>query len=328
MMRKIFLEKFGFSVGWSILMGVFCLAAMSESVPPLEEYKDSVKIAAVQMVIEEEFLQEHDSVDALIPYMERAQQDQVDLLVFPEYLLGNFKIPDPLTDKLCAEANKHNLNVIVGGWEYLPGEEFSHPPKEGTFSNTGLVVSREGKIVGKHRKMHPACGAKSPYDWPPEENEVSEILMKLGEEPTVVDLDFGRIGLLTCYDGYFFPTFEIPSLKGAEILVWINGRGGAIEDYIVKTASFMTCTHVVATNQSMGAGTMICAYPANIVENVTKPGEAYISSTLDLQFLRGQRKNNRMFHQRRPSAYKDLVKEWEPWEAYPFIEPFRYPESQ
>jgi len=49
-------------------------------------------------------------------------------------------------------------------------------------------------------------------------------VMKRGDDFPVFDLDFGRVGILTCYDGWFPETFRILSLKGAEILVWINGR--------------------------------------------------------------------------------------------------------
>lgn len=61
-------------------------------------------------------------------------------------------------------------------------------------------------------------------------NNDPEWIMKRGDEFPVFDLDFGRIGILTCYDGWFPEPFRILSLKGAEILVWINGRRGTIDE--------------------------------------------------------------------------------------------------
>jgi len=174
--------------------------------------------------------------------------------------------------------------------------------------------------------MYAAIGANSPYCWPDEEGVVGEGMMLPGEGSQVYDMDFGRIGVLTCYDGYFFPSFEVPSLKGAEVLVWVNSRAGAIEEHIVKAASFMTCTHVIASNQAVGAGSMVCAYPANIL-GIAPKGEAFITGTLNLSELRIQRKNNRMLHQRRPEILKDLGKSWNPWDAYPEIPFFAYPEK-
>lgn len=300
-------------------------------VEPLKEWKDSVRVAVVQMSIKPEELQNgRDSVDALKPWVDKAVAEKADLVVFPEYLFGNFHIPDPLTDKLCALAKTNNINIIVGGWEYLPGAKMVHPPEPGTYANTILVVNRKGEIAGKHRKMHAAVGAPSPYCWPPEDDERGEHTMLHGEENGVVDLDFGRIGLLTCYDGYFFESFLMPSLRGAEILIWVNSRGGMVEPHILQAASFITCTHVIGVNQDVGCGTAICSYPGwRLDVAVPTPKETkMIVGDLDLKEIRKQRVNNRMLHQRRPEIYTPIVQEWKPWEAYPHIEPYSYPEEE
>jgi N-carbamoylputrescine amidase len=319
------------SLGFALLPPAFAAGQPSvESagkVPPLRQSKPSVRVAVAQMQIKPADLKPgQDTVDALAPWIQRAATGKVDLLVFPEYLLGDFHLPNALTEKLCAAAKQHDINVIVGGWEYLPGEKIQHPPKPGTYANTVLVVSRDGKIAGKHRKMHAALGAASPYSWPPQPGELGEHTMVLGTENAVVDLDFGRIGLLTCYDGYFFESFTMPSLRGAEILVWVNSRGGMVEPHIVKAASFLTTTHVVASNQSVGCGSVICPYPGwSLAAVADKLGEeAFIVADLNLDELRHHRLNNRMFHQRRPEAYKAVSEAWRPWEAYPELTPFSY----
>ena len=296
-------------------------------VPPLRQHKPSVRVAVAQMQIKTGDLKPTlDSVDALTPWIRRAAAGKADLLVLPEYLLGDFHLPNALTDKLCSAAKQHDVNVIVGGWEYLPGERIQHPPKPGTYANTVLVVSRDGRVVGKHRKMHAALGAASPYNWPPEPGELGEHTMVLGTENAVVDLDFGRVGLLTCYDGYFFESFTIPSLRGAEILIWVNSRAGMVEPHIVKAASFLTTTHVIASNQSVGCGSAICAYPGwSLAAVADKLGEeALIFADLNLDELRRHRLNSRMFHQRRPEAYEAVTEAWRPWEAYPDLIPFSY----
>ena len=150
--------------------------------------------------------------------------------------------------------------------------------------------------------------------------------MGLGKENGVVDLDFGRIGVLTCYDGYFFESFQMPSLRGAEVLVWVNSRGGMVEPHIIKAASFITCTHVVASNQSVGCGSAICPYPGwALQQSAPEPStEAFLVGDLDLKELRKQRLNNRMLHQRRPEIYQPLIEPWKPWRAYPDLTPFQY----
>lgn len=305
------------------------LASAAESVAPIsaaQAARETVRVAAVQLSVTAEEIGEGDVVDVLIPYMARAQADNADLIVFPEYLFGAFQIPGPLVDRFLEAARAHDLNAIVGGWEYLPGYAIQHPPVPGTYANTLIVASREGELLGTYRKTHAAIGAP-PHFWPATPGELGENTMVLGEEYPVIDMDFGRVGLLTCYDGYFWPSFEIPSLRGAEILVWVNARGGIIEPHITQAASFMTATHIVATNQGVGAGTQIVAHPANTQAILLEPGNGYIVADLNLEALRYNRRNNRMLHQRRPDLYRDMATEWRPWEAYPDIPFFVYPEA-
>lgn len=314
--------------GFVLTAGVVAMEVETGTVPPLVYAKDSVKVAVVQMVIPDDFWKDHSVVEAFVPWMDKAKADNVDLLVFPEYLLGAFKMDQPVIKELCDAVAERKLNVILGGWEYLPEFPITHPPVPKTYANTLLVIDRQGEIVGTYRKMHAAIGGSSPYCWPPEPNELGEWEMVWGEEHPVIDLDFGRIGLLTCYDGYFFPSFEIPSLKGAEVLVWVNARAGTIEEHICKAAAFMTCTAVVASNQSVGAGAQVVVYPGQTLAIAPEPKESYITAVIDLAELRKQRKNNRMLHQRRPGQYRDLIKAWEPWNAYPDIPFYAHPEPE
>ena len=124
----------------------------------------------------------------------------------------------------------------------------------------------------------------------------------------VFELDFGRIGILTCYDGWFPETFRVLSLKGAEILVWINGRRGTVEDFIVKSAMFQDEVAMITANQAYGAGTMIGQWPARIMASCPEPKESYITATISLEQVRQARKNSRNLQQRRPELYEEIVK--------------------
>ncbi len=311
-----------------VCAATFAVESGAPPVAPLTMQKDTARIAVAQIMFDEEWLKENQLLTAYRPHVERAAAEGADLIVFPEYLLGNFKIPDAKTDAVCALARDNNINLIAGGWEFLEDHPITAPPVENTFANSTLIINRHGEIVGKHHKMHAALGAESPYFWPPKPGEISEVLMRPGDTFPVVALDFGRISVLTCYDGYFFSSFEMPSLKGAEVLVWVNGRAGAVEEHLVRTASFMTCTHVVASNMAVGQGSMICAYPGTVQAIANAPEPTFIIADLSLADLRVQRKNNRMFHQRRPEMYGDIARAWEPWNAYPGISFFTYDQKE
>ena len=131
--------------------------------------------------------------------------------------------------------------------------------------------------------------------------------MKKGEEFPVFDLDFGKIGIMTCYDGWFPEPFRILSLKGAEILVWANSRFGSVEDHFVKTAMWQQTVSMICTNQAYGSGTMIADWPDIIKASCPETGEQYITATLDLKRLRHARAYNRNAQQRRPEIYQDIL---------------------
>ncbi len=273
--------------------------------------KNEVSVATVQIAgydkvgkAEEGF----DPVAVLLPHIRRAGREGVDLLVFPEYHLGRIEVPGPETKRLGNAIRREGLYVIVGSWELL---------EDGHYANAALLFNRTGQIQGKYYKTHAAVDKYDP-DHPPWtvkppghdrqwfiKND-PEWTMKRGQDLPVFTLDFGTIGILTCYDGWFPESWRVLSLRGAEVVVWINGRGGSVEDYIVRSAMFQNEIHVVTTNQAYGAGTMIGQYPASVLEHVEAPGEGYIGATLDLAPLRHVRTHSRNNAQRRPDLYETL----------------------
>lgn len=257
-----------------------------------------VRVAAVQLMQPKE----EDPSDVVVSYIKRAAADKAQLVVFPEYHLGYVKTSDQRVDEVARAAKENHIYVIVGCFECYD---------DGSYSNVALLFGRDGSIIGRHKKVHPAVGV-DPYYWPPKEDDV-EWKMKLGDKFDVFELDFGTIGILTCFDGYFPESYELMSLKGAEILIWINGRP-YIEDYLVKSAMFLNYVDMVCTNDCYG--TMIAEYP-NVIKKISLvPKEDYLVEDLDLKQLRIFRKNSRFFHQRRPEVYKDLIKYWPVWENY------------
>jgi predicted amidohydrolase len=271
-----------------------------------------VKVAAVQMLgYDKTDLPRpgFDPSEAVVPYIERAAKDGAQFVVFPEYLLGRIAVPGPQTERIAKAAAAGKIYVVVGCWEVF---------EDGTFANTALLFDRSGKIAGKYRKVHAAVDhfeGEPPWSKPPQGKDMDWFLtndpewkMQRGDDFPVFDLDFGRVGILTCYDGWFPETHRILSLRGAEMLVWINGRKGTVEDFIVKSAMFQDEVAMVATNQAYGSGTMIGQWPAQILTACTEPGEGYITATIDLGKVRMARQNSRNLQQRRPEAYGEIVR--------------------
>lgn len=106
-------------------------------------------------------------------------------------------IPGPLTDRLCALARKTGQWLVPGSMYELEGDKLY---------NTAVVISPEGEIVAKYRKMFP---------WLPYEGGTTP-----GEEFCVFDIpDVGRFGLCICYDMWFPEVSRQLAWMGAEVIL-------------------------------------------------------------------------------------------------------------
>lgn len=294
------------------------LLVVAESVAsasePTEPDRDRVRIAAVQITGYDkgELRREgYQPEERCVPYIDRAAKDGAELVAFPEYILGRISVPGPETAKIARAAKSNSIYVAIGCWEVFP---------DTTFANTILLFDRTGEIAGKYRKTHAAIDhfeGSPPWARPPMgksrewmlQND-PEWIMETGDELSVFDLDFGRVGILTCYDGWFPEPARVLSLKGAELILWLNGRGGIVEDFIVRSIMFQSHVAMVTTNQAYGGGTMIgdnAKWQAGLLARAPDKEESYISATVNLKRIREQRAASRNFQQRRPDLYGTLV---------------------
>lgn len=279
--------------------------------------KDAAKITLVQLPS-----QNDDKV--LQVYMRRFFQEAAafgsDLIVFPEYCLGNrITCEHPNVVALRELASEHGMYAIAGLVE-------SHGER---WATTALVVDRCGAILGRYFKTHPASGP-APHYWPPIPGHDDEARGILGNQFKVFHLDFAPIGILQCYDGYFPEAWGCTSFEGAEVILWINGRDGSVEDYLCQMAAHAYGC-VVGANISNGCNTGFAAHPGGVITaegtpnpgrlfpRIPEPGAGCVHATLDLRKLRWARKHLRTMHQRRPELYGRLVQDVKLWQEYPDV---------
>ena len=90
----------------------------------------------------------------------------------------------------------------------------------GTFHNSTFIVDRTGRHVGTYRKTTLTSG------------EYMAGLLP-GDDFGVFDLDFGRVGCLTCWDHWFSETAKYLRRKGAELLLF--PLAGCAPDHVELT---------------------------------------------------------------------------------------------
>ncbi|MDF1515345.1 MAG: carbon-nitrogen hydrolase family protein [Anaerolineae bacterium] len=284
--------------------------------------------ATITMVQFQSNQAEDNVLERMHPFFVDAKTHNADMVVFPEYCLGSrISIAHPNVLGFLAMAREFRLYAVAGFVE-------THGTR---WATTALMVDKNGVILGRYLKTHPASGPP-PHWWPPLPGHDHEARGILGNAFKVFDLDFGRVGILQCYDGYFPEAWAGTAYAGAEIILWINGRNGMIEDYYCMAASHAHGC-IVAANISNGKNTGFAAptaaclraegerEEARLFPRIKDPGDACVHATLDMDVLRWHRKHLRTMHQRRPKLYHPITEEVRLWEDYPDI-PWDYPECE
>jgi predicted amidohydrolase len=181
-------------------------------------------------------LRPHDTqsaADSLARFLEyvRGHVQRADLLVLPEGVteVGNGKtylevaepVPGPTTAALGALARDLHTYVVAGLVELEGPAAY----------NTAVLIDRAGTLIGKYRKVY----------LPREEIEGG---LTPGDSYPVFDTDFGRLGLLICWDIQYPDPARALALGGAEILalpIWGGnatlGHARAIENSVFLVSS-------------------------------------------------------------------------------------------
>jgi len=147
-----------------------------------------------------------ESVRQFIEIADRAVTGPIDVILLPEGITvaGTEKsmvevaepLPGPTTARLAELARRKKSYVAAGVYE-----------REGAVVyNTAVLIDRSGNLVGKYRKVY------LPY------NEVEDGLTQ-GDYYPVFQTDFGKIGMMVCYDSEFPDPARALALQGAEIIL-------------------------------------------------------------------------------------------------------------
>ncbi len=183
-----------------------------------------------------------DSVSAFLEIVRKAAPAQKpDIVCLPEgvtvvgtrnsYVESGEPVPGPTTAQIGQLAREIHAYVVAGLYERVGPVVY----------DTAVLIDREGQLVGRYRKTH----------LPREEWEAG---LTPGDEYPVFETDFGRIGLLVCWDVQFPEPWSALGRKGAEMILLPTWGGNetlllarAIENHAyVVSSGYDTKTCVVA----------------------------------------------------------------------------------
>ena len=147
-----------------------------------------------------------ESVEQFLRTVDQRVNGRADLILLPEgiTIIGTGKsyvevaetVPGATTEKLGALARRHKAWVAAGIYE-----------RDGrAVYNTAVLVDREGRLAGKYRKVY----------LPREEVERG---LTPGNAYPVFETDFGRVGLMICYDVFFPDPARALAAQGADMIL-------------------------------------------------------------------------------------------------------------
>ena len=97
------------------------------------------------------------------------------------FILNGVVVPSPATDALCRAARRAGTDVVIGVAE-------RDSTTQGTIYCTLLFIGREGKLLGKHRKLKPTMYERTVWG----EGDGSSLVL--------YDRPYGRLGGLNCWE--------------------------------------------------------------------------------------------------------------------------------
>ncbi|WZL74202.1 carbon-nitrogen hydrolase family protein [Clostridiaceae bacterium 35-E11] len=266
------------------------------------------KIGVCQMQVEE-------NKDANIKKAEKlireAAENGSQLVVLPEmfncpyenkyFPLFAEEYPGETTTALAKLAKELSI-YIVGG---------SIPEKhQDVIYNTCFIFDRDGTCIGRHRKMHL-------FDIDVEGGirfKESDSL-GYGEDVTVVDTEYCKIGVAICYDMRFPELMRLMALEGARVILipaaFNMTTGPAHWELLIRARALDNQVYFVAASPSRNMQASYHAYGHSSIANPwgevisqADERECIIYGEVDLQMVEKTRKELPLLKHRRTELYE------------------------
>jgi predicted amidohydrolase len=184
-----------------------------------------------------------ENVRRFVEAVDKAVPDGADIILLPEgiTIVGTGKkyadvaepVPGPTTAMLGEAAKRRKAYIAAGIYE-----------REGTaMYNTAVLIDRAGKVIGKYRKVY----------LPREETEGG---LTPGMDYPVFQTDFGKVGMMICWDVQYADPARALALRGAELVlmpIWGGnetlGKARAIENHVfLATSGYSYPTYILDPN--------------------------------------------------------------------------------
>lgn len=213
---------------------------------------DAFKIGLVQMAMTSDVDQ---NLRSAISGIEEAAGSDARIVCLPELFRSQYfcqredtryfdlaePIPGPTTQALANTARKAHVTIIAPIFERR---------SSGIYHNSAVVLNADGQIAGVYRKMHipddPAYYEK--YYFTPGD---------LGFR--AFETEFGRIGVLICWDQWYPEAARIATLMGAQILFYPTAIGWHAHEKETYGADQLDAWQTIQRSHAIANGVYVAA---------------------------------------------------------------------
>lgn len=222
-----------------------------------------MKAALVQMRVDSNKLK---NLQIASDSISQAAEQGADMVVLPEmfccpYHTSNFPIYAEKEGgphwQMMSDAAKQNHVYLVAG---------SMPEKDdnGLIYNTSYAFDREGKQIAKHRKMH-----LFDIDVKGGQSFKESDTLTAGNQVTVFDTEFCKMGLAICYDFRFPELSRLMVERGAKVIIvpaaFNMTTGPAHWDILFRTRALDNQVYTIGTSPARDERACYVSYANSIV---------------------------------------------------------------
>jgi len=212
--------------------------------------------------------------------------------------------------KKCTDlARTYGVYLAAGSMPEMTIEEGDGCMPETRIYNTAYVFDREGRQIARHRKMH-----LFDIDVPGGQRFKESDTLTAGDEVTVFDTEFGKMGLCICYDVRFPELARLMALKGARMVLvpaaFNMTTGPAHWELVYRSEALYNQMFYVATSPARDLkasyhawGHSLVAGPWGDVKAELDEKEGFLVTEIDLGAVEPVREQIPVLKQRRTDVY-------------------------
>lgn len=202
--------------------------------------KDELCVSMLQIDVTDDL---ETNLNTAACYARKAKDCGADLAVLPEMFCCPYENEAfvKYRQKRKGQIWSRLAEIAAGNSLYLVGGSFPEEDEEGRIFNSSFTFAPDGKEIGHHRKVH-----LFDINVPGGQQFMESSTFTAGNQITVVETEFGRIGIAICFDVRFPELFRAMTLEEARVIIvpaafndttgpahWeVNFRGRAIDNQV------------------------------------------------------------------------------------------------